>query len=177
MILQKVDRIMRQICRSWESKIAIATDRSQYYWSLVLYLIMNRNVFNLTSGVCPPAEIPTKCCLSIDLIVSSWFFIDRVYFVKLLIWTMFYHFITSDNKCNYSQDSHAVTLILVRSKKIVQIKGIIRCYPFVKKWELKISLLKRKWEEMQAQLDLSSIFKREHTLTLYWFDSHWSKHA
>lgn len=96
MILQKVDRIMRQICRSWESKIAIATDRSQYYWSLVLYLIMNRNVFNLTSGVCPPAEIPTKCCLSIDLIVSSWFFIDRVYFVKLLIWTMFYHFITSD---------------------------------------------------------------------------------
>lgn len=177
MILQKVDRIMRQICRSWESKIAIATDRSQYYWSLVLYLIMNRNVFNLTSGVCPPAEIPTKCCLSIDLIVSSWFFIDRVYFVKLLIWTMFYHFITSDNKCNYSQDSHAVTLILIRSKKIVQIKGIIRFYPFVKKWELKISLLKRKWEEMQAQLDLSSIFKREHTLTLYWFDSHWSKHA
>lgn len=177
MILQKVDRIMRQICRSWESNIAIATDRSQYYWSLVLYLIMNRNVFNLTSGVCPPAEIPTKCCLSIDLIVSSWFFIDRVYFVKLLIWTMFYHFITSDNKCNYSQDSHAVTLILIRSKKIVQIKGIIRCYPFVKKWELKISLLKRKWEEMQAQLDLSSIFKREHTLTLYWFDSHWSKHA
>lgn len=174
MFLQKVDRIMRQKCRFWESKMAIATDRSQYYWSLLLYLIMNRNVFNLTSGVCPPRVNSNKVLISL---YQTDFLIDRVYFVKLLISTMFYHFITSDNKCNYSQDSHAVTLILIRSKKIVQIKGIIRCYPFVKKWELKISLLKRKWEEMQAQLDLSSIFKREHTLTLYWFDSHWSKHA
>lgn len=75
-------------------------------------------------------------CLLISLYQAD-FLIDRVYFVKLLISTMFYHFITSDNKCNYSQDSHAVTLILIRSKKIVQIKGIIRCYPFVKKMRTK----------------------------------------
>lgn len=168
MILQKVDRIMRQKCRSWESKMAIATDRSQYYWSLLLYLIMNRNVFNLTSGVCPPRVNSNKVLISL---YQTDFLIDRVYFVKLLISTMFYHFITSDIHRTVSNTDFD------EIKKSCKLKATV-LFVCKKKYENpRFLYLRGKGRGCRSQLDLGGILKREHALTLYWFDTYWGKHT